>query len=199
MTEIQEQKKILRKQALLYRNSLSKEESLFLNRKIQVNFPENHFLKNAGKILCYHAKDKIEISTDIIIEKALFYQKELCFPLCDMIKKKMTFYQIHSLKDLKKGCYNIMEPDSEICPKMTDFNRNDICIVPALSVDKNGFRLGWGGGYYDRFLKDFPGRKIGLCFENNLVETLPHESTDIQLDTLLTENQIYRFTKENIT
>ena len=97
----------------------------------------------------------------------------------------MSFYEIKSFDDLEQGSFNIFEP-KEYCPMIADFN-DACCIVPALSYDKRGYRLGFGKGFYDKFLCKFNGEKIGICYDNCICGKLPNDEFDISVDWLVTE------------
>lgn len=149
---------------------------------------ESNFFKNADQILCYYPLDN-EINTIPIIEASLKCGKKTALPYCTDENGNMEFYYIHSLDDLKTGSYDIMEPDADMCEKVTDFNHS-LCIVPAFSFDKKGFRLGYGKGYYDRFLKKFTFNSIGLCYNSFLSDSLPADEHDIAVEYIATEDKI---------
>ena len=100
----------------------------------------------------------------------------------------MVFYFVNSFDDLEPGSYNIMEP-SETLPvfdKAMAETANVVCIVPAVVFDKKGFRIGYGGGYYDRFLALEPNHPtIALCYDFQMCDTLEPESHDIPVDMVL--------------
>jgi 5-formyltetrahydrofolate cyclo-ligase len=105
----------------------------------------------------------------------------------------MEFYRIQSTDDLSVGSYGILEPDGS--SEMYSGGALSLCVVPALSYDFSGYRLGFGKGYYDRFLADFDGEKVGLCYESCLIRSLPHDDFDICADWLVTENKFITFSK----
>jgi len=77
--------------------------------------------------------------------------------------------------------------------------RIDVAVVPLLAVDKKGYRLGYGGGYYDRFLKAHPETvAVGYCYEFQIVESVPYEAHDIPLDAVVSDERVFN-TKENET
>lgn len=86
--------------------------------------------------------------------------------------------------ELCVSCFKTMEPLTEACDK----NLIDMAVIPALCCDKNNYRLGYGGGFYDRFLKDFRGKKV-VCISSKLVvETIYPEEYDVPADIVITEN-----------
>jgi 5-formyltetrahydrofolate cyclo-ligase len=84
---------------------------------------------------------------------------------------------------LEAGTYGINEP-TKASPRAS-FTKNTICIVPALAFDKKGFRLGYGKGYYDRFLNNFEGISIGVAFDRFICDALPINDTDIAVGSII--------------
>lgn len=139
-------------------------------------------------ILCYAAL-KDEINTDSIIEKALKDGKSVAVPLCTDQNGNMEFYYINSLSELCEGAFGIREPDPDKSIKVDDYS-GCLCLVPALTFDKKGYRLGYGKGYYDRFIKKFIIFSAGLCYNELLSDALPAEKHDEAVDFIVTENEI---------
>lgn len=102
-------------------------------------------------------------------------------------KKSLALRRVFSLSgDLKKNAYNIMEPKA-VCEKRPA-SQMDVIIVPGVAFDKNGGRLGRGGGYYDRLLKKAKRvPKIGLCFREQLVKKVPMTAYDVKVDRVITD------------
>lgn len=149
--------------------------------------------KNSSVILCYVSKN-IEVNTNKFIEKALSEGKHVAVPRCIDGTRKMDFYFITSSDDLEKGSFGVYEPKIDICEKLTDFN-SGFCIVPGMSFDTNGYRLGYGKGYYDRFLSDFKGVTAGICYSCCVKWNLPRGKFDRPVDIVLTEKYIRRTKK----
>ncbi len=101
----------------------------------------------------------------------------------------MLFYKINSVDDLETGAYGIptVNPESSnlIIP-----DSKTLCVVPALAFDKNGTRLGYGGGYYDRYLKKANVTTVGLSYQKCIAEVIPAEEHDIRITKIITENGI---------
>lgn len=133
-----------------------------------------------------------EVGTRQLIAHALKDGKKVCVPKCNTDECTMTFYQINSMDELSLGAYGILEPDTQKCSRAAA-DKNSLCIVPGLSFDKRGYRLGFGKGYYDRFLSDFIGEAVGLCYECCLSEKLIINEFDQKVSALITENKIYKF------
>lgn len=128
----------------------------------------------------------IECDTSKIIDNALLDNKRVALPKCKNKSGIMDFYFINSKDDLKKGMYSIFEPDSYKCKLVTDFSHG-LCLVPGLCFDFQGYRLGFGKGYYDRFLNDFGGTSVGICYSRYVEKSLPHGIFDKYTDILVTE------------
>lgn len=125
----------------------------------------------------------------------------VAFPISHKEDVHLEFRAINDLADLKLGTYKICEP-TESTQTLSMFECSTVCLVPALSFDRRGMRLGYGMGYYDRFLKDFGGISIGIAFSDLLVNELPVTDTDIPVLKIITEGGVrvpdeLRFTKEN--
>ncbi|MBR0423088.1 MAG: 5-formyltetrahydrofolate cyclo-ligase [Clostridia bacterium] len=140
--------------------------------------------KNCNTILTYISKD-IEVDTLEIINKAWEDGKKVAVPACDKETMKMNFYEINSMDDLEKGTFGLLEPKKDICKKIEE-TQGTLCFVPGFSFDQEGFRLGYGYGYYDRFLQNFKGTKIGICYNNCITNKLPHGRYDCSVDILIT-------------
>ena len=96
--------------------------------------------------------------------------------------------------DLAKGMYAVMEPDERACPAL-EACRPDLAVIPGVAFDPAGYRLGFGGGYYDRLLAEEPMRSVpalGLCYEFQLVDALPREPWDRPVSILCTEDRLWR-------
>ena len=178
---MQVEKQKLRAFAKEFRKNLDKEK-----RKVKgfsvfqkvINLDE---YKKADRVLLYFSKD-IEVDTKELINYSLESNKQVFLPKC--IGEDMMFYKINSLDDLQQGSFGIFEP-KDTCQKYLESSCDDFCIIPALAVDKQKYRLGFGKGYYDRFLKNFVGFKCVICYKENLVERLPVFSTDIPCDMII--------------
>ena len=139
-------------------------------------------IKKAENIFCYISVND-EVDTEKIIKYLFDAGKTVTVPLC-VEKGKMIAVKINSFDDLKEGMYKIPEPKSH---KEFDRNKLDLIIVPALAFDKAGYRLGYGGGFYDRFMADSKAFKLGICRSELYVESLPHSEYDIKVDKVITE------------
>ena len=142
-------------------------------------------------ILTYVSTD-IEVDTKALIEQALLDGKAVAVPRCTPGKIDMKFYLISSLGDLEPGAFGVLEPSPERCRELKDF-RETVCILPGLGFDIQGYRLGYGKGYYDRFLSKYDGKNIGVCYNICLKSLLPHGRYDKMVDVLVTDKFVKRF------
>lgn len=144
--------------------------------------------KNANIILCYSALSG-EVDTGAVINQSLADGKILALPKCINKNGLMNYYIIDSLNSLAECMFGILEPDIS-CKLLDDFS-DSICIVPALSFDKKGYRLGYGKGYYDRFLEKYNGISVGLCYNELISENLPINKYDKNVNAVITENKMF--------
>ncbi len=182
-------KNILRKDILKRRNELNEADIKYKSEKILDKLISLSEIVDA-KNVCIYVSKECETDTTSLIERFIAMGKNVFAPRSDIQSNSMTFYKVNSLEELSLGAFSILEPscDNE---KYVYSDNDDVCIVPALSFDKNGYRLGYGKGYYDRFLKDFMGIKIGICFNEYITEVLPRYDTDIAVDMIITEDENY--------
>lgn len=185
-------KTALRKLYKSVRNSFNNYEKSLIDEKIFTQFINSDLYKNSISLLIY-VSSKGETDTFNIINYALANGKSVAVPYCE--DEMMIFYNINSLDDLREGAFGIPEPDPKKCTAVCDFS-DAVCIVPALSFDFFGNRLGYGGGYYDRFLSENSVITVGLCRERSLCPCLPSEEHDIAIDYILTENGLRNSKKE---
>ena len=145
---------------------------------------------SAARVIMTYVSVNGELDTRKLIEKALSDKKAVAVPKCVKGTRLMDFYVIKSLDDMDKGAFSLLEPNEQKCKKLC-LSDGVLMIVPGFCFDENGFRVGYGGGYYDRFLC---GKKIptaGLCFESCFIESIPKDNFDIPTDIVITERGVY--------
>ena len=91
--------------------------------------------------------------------------------------------------ELEKGTFGLLEPNESKCEEVRDFSEG-LCIVPGFAFDFNAYRLGYGYGYYDRFLQHFGGTTVGICYSNCITPKLPHGRYDKPVDIIVTNSYI---------
>ncbi len=124
-----------------------------------------------------------------LLQAALLCGHRVALPRCVPEPRELRFYEITSWDELVPGSYGIAEPP-EIPGRLWQPTADALCLVPGFSFDRQGYRLGYGGGYYDRFLPVFPGIALGLCPQDCLLNELPHDSYDRSVSIVLTETEV---------
>lgn len=174
-------KKEIRAEISEKKKSFSAEKLLTLSSTLMNKLEDNVIFKCSKTILLYYSLPD-EVYTHDFIEKWSKHKTILLPVVCgnDMELKIYT-----GKKNMIKGSYNIDEPSGDT---FTDLISIDLAIIPGVSFDRNGNRLGRGKGYYDRFLKKLNTFKIGICFNFQLSQEIPKDEFDVSMDEVWTEN-----------
>ncbi len=170
-------KQILRNKYKEIRKNISNKEeqdNIIFNKVI--NLEE---YKQSNLILTYVSL-KDEVDTIKLIKHSLESGKKVAVPKCE--GNDIVFYKISSLEDLQEGSFQILEPKTNEIVK--DFD-NSICIIPGLAFDKQNNRIGYGRGFYDRFLENYFGIKIGLTYRECICDKIDSEINDIKMDRII--------------
>ena len=183
------EKQRLREERLAAREALSEQERSVLDDRITQKLLAISEYVEATTVLTYVSVSS-EVSTRMFIESVLRDGKTVAVPRC-LPGHCLEFVAITSLDQLIAAPFGLLEPPKEL-PALTEEQMDaSICIVPALLVDIKGYRLGYGAGFYDRFLSTFPGKKICLAYQQNLSQTmLPHTAFDVAVDLVITESEV---------
>lgn len=179
-------KTILRNQMIEKLKLMNQQEKRAIEKKITAQLFATAIWKNASTI-GLTVSQSFEWDTHSIMERAWKEQKNIVVPKCNTKKKQLTFYKINSRNDLEYGYAEIMEPHSAIT-EIIDKDAIELLIVPGLIFDELGFRIGFGGGYYDRFLVDFDNITMALASKKQLVQKLPVDEYDIPVQYIVTED-----------
>lgn len=189
---IPEEKATLRRELSARRDSLEYREQL--NQAIRETVWALPAYGNVGKLLLYLSKGS-EPDTWKILDRALAEGKEVYAPRCLDGKGAMAFYRVRSQKELVPGRFGLLEPNpQELFPVRE--TADALCLVPGLSFDEEGYRLGYGKGYYDRFLTEHHVMTVGLCYGELLLPKLPRGPYDRQVNCLVTEGGALSFQEE---
>lgn len=170
----------IRKLMIKKRLDLSKDEYLAKSNLIIYKLKQHPNFINAKTIGIY-VSYKNEVETINLI-KEIVESKKICVPKVN--GQSMDFCLIRSLDELKSGNYGILEPVSN---KIIEKNNIDLLIVPMVAYDNMHNRLGYGGGYYDRYLQGYLGNVIGLAFSFQKIEALPFEDFDLPIPVIIDE------------
>ncbi|QVK21173.1 5-formyltetrahydrofolate cyclo-ligase [Mycoplasmatota bacterium] len=165
-------KKELRKVALVNRMELTKDEVISKSRVIH-NKIEKEINLDCRLGLYMPIKNEVDLT--------MLLNKKVALP---KIIDEMSLYRFNG--DFERGMYDILEPTGEEMEV-------DIIFIPGSVYDKNGYRIGYGKGYYDKYLMNRDIVKIGVCFDFQVVDNIPKEDHDVRLDLLITDKKIYRW------
>ncbi|MBQ4350112.1 MAG: 5-formyltetrahydrofolate cyclo-ligase [Clostridia bacterium] len=149
----------------------------------------------AEYVLLYAAtSDEIDVSA---IAKAAFAKgKKVLFPRCDRKSHTMTYHTVSSLEELQDdGMGGLEPPEGNPVYDAEHETAGAVCFVPGLVYDRAGYRLGYGKGFYDRYLSGFSGCTIGVVYSDYILPEVPRGRFDVTVDILLTEKGV-RVTKD---
>ncbi len=189
-----ESKSEIRKRILQVRNQLTDETVKQKSEAILQQVLKTPEYQEADNILLY-ADYNHEVMTRGLFENCIKHRKKVYFPKTDRLTNTMEFYRIISIQQLEKGYMGILEP-KEIKENRYKLNKNEdtLVIVPGVAFDINGHRIGYGKGYYDKYLSDKRQLStMALAFACQLVDEVPYDSYDIKMDKIVTEEIIYSF------
>lgn len=144
---------------------------------------------SAGQHIALYSSLADEAETEALFSAARAAQKAVYYPVVGTSRKPLTFHRVEDLAELRPGYRGIREPvgGEEHPPQAMD-----LVIVPGVAFDRQGHRVGRGGGWYDRSLAGVQGCRIGLAFECQLVDRVPAEAHDQQVDLIVTEQRVIR-------
>ena len=181
--EDSEKKKALRDLLLERRDNTSHDLLKIASKKIQKKLDKIFAFKNAKKIGVYYPIGS-EIFTQDIIQELLSKGKEVFLP--KVMGEGMEFRKIIDFSSLEPGNFDIMEPKEE-CPVDNDL---DVILVPTVGISQTGVRLGYGYGFYDRFLAKNKTVAISLTLEKQIIKNIPKSEHDIIMDWIVTEDKM---------
>lgn len=196
MDNISNKKKQIRKDILEVRRSMDIDKKDTYDTLIEKSFFESSFYKEAKNIFIYISYDS-EINTKRIINRAINERKNIYVPRTEFDTKLMNAVKINDFSNLVESRYGILEPKKE--EPFIDPNELDIIVVPGVAFDKNGGRIGYGAGYYDRYFKRINEEnksriiKLALIYDFQLIDEVPTDEEDVLIDAVLTEKQFIKF------
>ncbi len=183
-----DEKNLIRKQMKQLRADMTRTERFEKSMQIfeqLITVPE---FKRADRIYTYVSMDN-EIDTIMLIDYSLSLEKRVFVPRVS--GKDMEFYEISDISELNPGYMGIYEPD--INGREPDYSRTGFMCMPGLAFDRSYNRIGYGGGFYDRYLSvENKLYKAALAYEAQLLESIPAQDGDVRPDMIVTEENIYR-------
>jgi 5-formyltetrahydrofolate cyclo-ligase len=177
------EKESLRNRLLETRDNTSFDLLKIASEKIQKKLKKIYAFKNAQKIGVYYPIGS-EIFTQDIIQELISQGKEVFLP--KVTGETMEFRKIIDFSSLEHGSFDIMEP-KEDCPIESNL---DVILVPTVGIDLSGVRLGYGYGFYDKYLTENKTTTISLTLEKQIIKKIPKSDHDILIDWILTEDQM---------
>ncbi len=192
--DLREYKGELRAKARAYRASLSDKQKHRLDDIIFGRLTSTYQYREC-KVLLIYASTPIEVDTARIIEHALQSGRRVALPRCIKGTRDMVFHYITDVNQLQSGAFGVMEPTEDLPTWQPE--DGGLAVVPALTLDSFGFRLGYGGGYYDRFLSGFTGETVGITYSENYCYRLNHGRYDVPLGAVLTEKFVRKIKSDS--
>ena len=177
------ERKSLRSFLLEKRDNTSFDFMKIASEKIQKKLKKINAFMNAQKIGVYYPIGS-EILTQDIIQELLSNGKDVFLP--KVMGKNMEFRKIIDFSSLEKGSFDIMEPKDD-CEIDNDL---DVVLVPTVGISPSGVRLGYGHGFYDKFLAEHKSLTISLTMEKQIIKNIPKSEHDIMIDWIITEDRI---------
>lgn len=189
---LNESKKDMRTRMLALREKLSAGERAELSAAICANVRATQAWQRARTVLCY-MPIRGEVDVRALVDELWERGSRVLLPRCRPNEPGVMDVACASCADdLGTGSYGILEPDADACPALEDA-RPDLILVPGVAYDGKGFRLGFGAGFYDRFLSgdQAPGASVyGVAYAFQILETLPVDPWDVPVQAVITENDI---------
>ncbi len=184
----------IRKQVLALRNSINKGNLDFFSRGIEEQLNKLVEVKNANRIMCFVSFGS-EVHTHGLIKNWILEEKSVSVPCLENLPngiKTMHAVRINDFSELKaRGSYGILEPELEYSAIIPP-EELELVIVPGTAFDLKRNRIGYGGGYYDKFMAQTSQncRKIAICYDFQIFQSIPYEDYDIPVDLIVSEERI---------
>jgi len=183
--DMTDNKERIRKAMIAARSQIEEAERVEISAQLQQQLYQTDLWENAQTIGVYLSVGK-EWDTRNIVDQALDSGKNIVVPKTIPDTKELLFYQLDDPSQTVAAPFGLEEPDIEKTT-LIDKKAIDLLIVPGLVFTRNGYRIGFGGGYYDRFLANFTQPTVSLVHTNQIIDTFPIESFDIPVNYLVTE------------
>lgn len=194
---------------------LSKRDAIPRENRIEADYARNERIRNwsvyqNAELLLFYVSYRSEADTLQLMKEALEEGRKVGVP--KVTGTDMVFYRITDISQLTEGYKGIREPDTECCEEIFQKDRadqgqmqedrkpllpeNTVVFVPGCAFDKAGGRMGYGGGFYDRFMEKYPEvLKVALAYEEQMTETVPREAHDKTVDVIVTEARLLQVPK----
>ena len=137
----------------------------------------------------FYYSTAMEWDTHRLIKQALFEGKVVSLPRTNRLDKSMVFYRYKTQDSLENVYRNLWEPIPDE-KRIIKAHEHDLMLVPGIVFDKGGYRIGYGGGYYDRYLGKFPQHTIAIAVDDQIVDKIPRELHDLPVNKIVTNTQV---------
>jgi 5-formyltetrahydrofolate cyclo-ligase len=184
--QIFDRKNSIRKKSRQMREALGEDVRSIANTAIQQQI-ENWIVFQHSLVVLAYLPIKAEVDLRPLIEK--YPNKRWALPRILPGRDRLMQFHPFDRTRLVRHKFGMEEPDADL-PVILP-GEIELALVPGLAFDRMGWRLGYGGGYFDRFLKDFHGISLGITFKELLFESLPHDSNDMRMNCVATENELF--------
>lgn len=181
----------IRKQLLAQREQLSPGTRAALSEAISARIVRLEVYRQADTILGY-MNFGAEFSSEIWIRQVLADGKKLAFPRVNRHTNQLDLYWVDDLENqLEPGLWGIREPAVERCERLNSLNEVEFALLPGVAFSRDGARLGYGGGFYDKLLAQMTYRPVlaAAAFALQIVEQIPQEATDVKVEWIITEQE----------
>ena len=191
-TEIRARKNEIRTQYKVMRAEMTAQERTERDQRICDLFLSSITYRYAKVLLMYAPLDG-EIDVMPIARQALADGKTVAFPRCCKSDCTMEYHVVQSVEELIVGSYGISEPPADAPIRYAaecTAEEHPVCLVPGLVFDRAGYRVGYGKGYYDRYLSTFPGVRVGIVYADCVLGEIPRGRFDLAVDVLVTDKGV---------
>lgn len=185
MSTVRTQKSDIRADYLARRRAIPDDQRARIDALICRALLATASFRFAKTVLAY-APTRYEVDITPVFAEVLRLGKRLAFPRC--IEKGVMTFHIAEPDELEMGAHHILAPKAD-APLLTDTGAS-VCLVPAVVFDTYGYRIGYGGGYYDRFLSAYEGTTVGIIRSNFILPELPHGRYDRAVHAIVTEKGV---------
>ena len=190
MSDEAKEKDALRAKFMALRHAMTEAKRIEKSEAIcRVVTATDQFLESS--VIALYSPIRREADTEGIFHAARRLEKTTAYPLVSRDRNMLHFFSVDRPDRLIPGTYGIKEPDIQTAPEIA-VHELDMIIVPAVLLDMDGFRLGYGGGYYDRLLSDpsMRAHSTAIAYDFQVVERLPRHDHDMPVDRIITENRV---------
>lgn len=189
MSSLQKQKNDLRERVLPQRKEIPEDEWLKKSKAILSSLTDTDFFEEANVVHTYVSmNERREVNTDELIQELFESEKKVVVPITNFSEHSLNHVELRSFGELITNKWGVRDP--EVKENEVQAEELDLIIIPMAAADRKGNRLGYGQGFYDRFLKQTEGFKVGLIFSDFLFDEIPAEDFDIKLDVIITEDEL---------